>query len=74
MKIYTCDDFEGHYPVGAAAVVVAPDRPAARVLLARALTERGLPYRGTRGQGAEPTLTELDTTTAAAFVLVDGNY
>lgn len=74
MKVFICDDFEPHYPVGAAAVVVAPDMPAARVLLARQLTEHGLPYVHFSGQGREPTLRELNLRTPSATVIVDGNY
>lgn len=75
MKIYTCDDFRGHYPVGAAAIVVAEDIVQARVLLAQKLAEHGLVYRSASAdQGREPHLKELDITQPSATVLVDGNY
>lgn len=69
MNIYTCTEFQGHWPVGTAAVVVAQDRGHARRLLNRELKERGLP---------EVTSTEgiklVDTAVAKALILLDGEY
>lgn len=42
MRVYTCNDFKGHYPVGRAAVVVAPNRKRAAFLLEQALEKEGL--------------------------------
>ena len=54
MKVFTCRDFTGFYPVGTAAVVVAEDIGAATVALRNALIDNGLP-------GDDFTLRELDT-------------
>lgn len=40
--IFTCNDFQGHWPVGAAAVVEAPDPEAAATRLSIALKDIGL--------------------------------
>jgi hypothetical protein len=69
MNIFTCTSFEGYWPVGAAAVVVAPSIETACQLLADALTERGLPQKITPDQ-----LDALDITQQRAVVLVDGQY
>ena len=66
MRVWTSSDFFGHYPVGSAAVVVAPDEATALRLLSEELTSRGLRSSGT--------LVELDLSTPKAVVLVDGDY
>lgn len=67
MRVFTCDDHAGLYPVGTASVVVATDEGEAHALLRQALIERGL--------GGEPfTLSELDTSQPQALVLRDGDY
>ncbi len=43
MNTYTCNDFTGHYPVGVAAVILAPDRKQALAKLNATLKEAGLP-------------------------------
>ena len=43
MKVFTCNDFEGFYPVPTAAVVVAEDIGSAAVALRNALIDNGLP-------------------------------
>lgn len=42
MRVYTCTDFTGHYPVGTAAVVIAPNRKRAVELLEKELKNIGL--------------------------------
>ena len=42
MKVYTCNNFQGFYPVGSAAVVVARDVYHARQQLLHALKDHGL--------------------------------
>lgn len=67
MKIFTCTDHKGLWPVGVASVVVARDKYEARTLLDAELVARKLevtPY----------VLKELDTETPAAHVLHDGGY
>lgn len=68
MKVYTCDNFEGHYPVGAAAVIVAANPLAAKLMLEDHLREIGLPQ-------TKPNLEikELPMKPGVT-VLVDGNY
>lgn len=68
MRIFTCIDFEGHYPVGTTAVVAATDATEARELLTAALNARGLV------QDRPVTIVEMDVTTPRAYVLRDGDY
>lgn len=68
MAVWTCNDFEGLYPVGTAAVVVADTEDQARRLLDDELTHRSLkqlqPYR----------LVPLDISTPQVVLLADGDY
>lgn len=68
MKVFYCTDHDGHWPVGVASIVVAPNEETARSALAHRLNELGL-----KGDEAF-TLTELDTTKAQILVLRDGDY
>ena len=68
MKLYTCTNFEGHYPVGTAAVVVATDKAHAFELLAAELARLGLK------QSHPLQFNERDMSVGAVFVLNDGNY
>ena len=69
MKVWINDSFTGHYPVGTAAVVVAETAEQAAELLNKAMAKRGL---------HEPTsagfMRKVDTRTAAAVILCDGDY
>ena len=68
LKVFTCTDHEGHWPVGVASVVVAADETEARDLLLVELRSRGLRHD-------EPfTLEEIRTDRPRAFVLMDGDY
>ena len=67
MKVFTCNDHKGHWPVGASSVVVAKSKKGARTLLQKELDSQGL------GAG-EFTLKELDLTKPHAIVLTDGEY
>lgn len=68
MKIFTCTDHDGHYPVGVASVVVAHDENEARTILAAALRACGL-------NGDQPfTLHWLPTDALCVRILNDGNY
>lgn len=70
MKVYVTTGFRGHYPVGTAAVVVAENEEQALLMLNVELRDYGL----------GPTTLEdaafhkVDTRTAKALVLNDGNY
>lgn len=69
MKVFTVTGFEGHWPVGTCAVIVARDRGHARRLLNAKLKTHGL-------EPVEDT-TEfklLDTSVTHAEILADGNY
>lgn len=66
MRVFTCNDFTGHYPVGSAAVVIAKDEHHAEEILRLSLGERGL--------SGDFTLKELNVTEAGAVILADGNY
>jgi hypothetical protein len=68
MKIYTCTDHEGHWPVGVCSVIVANSEEEAAKLLAIELHKHGL------HKNKPFTLQELDTTSPRAFVLRDGDY
>ena len=67
MKVFTCNNFEGHFPVGTSAVVVAKDLGSATVRLRNALIDNGLP-------GDDFTLKELDTNREFTVILQDGDY
>ncbi len=67
MRVFTCTDHAGVWPVGVASIVVAPDEQAAREILAAELARHMLK--------PEPfTLTEVDLGTPSAIILRDGNY
>lgn len=64
MKVYYSNDFSGHYPVGASAIVRAESAEEAKALLSQALEQQGLKFNGTltefRGKGV--------------VILQDGDY
>jgi hypothetical protein len=66
-QVFWATDFNGHWPVGTAAVVVADDLPTARNLLAEDLKRQGLDI-------GDAELTPLDTTRDVVLILNDGNY
>lgn len=68
LRVWTCDDFRGLYPVGSAAVVVAKDEETARTKLREALEDHGL------GEQGDLPLTEVLTDVPGVIILVDGNY
>lgn len=67
MRVFTTNDFTGHWPVGTGAVIVAVDEVHARGIMDDELRARRLPL-------APYTLTELDPEVPAVRVLTDGNY
>ncbi len=68
MRVFYCTDHDGHWGVGVASVIVAPNEDTARAALRDRLNQLGL-------KGDEPfTLTELDTSKAQILVLRDGDY
>lgn len=69
MNVYTCTKFNGFYPVGTAAVVVANTASFAAACLNYELENAGLE------QSAKPEdMILVDTTEAHAIILCDGNY
>lgn len=68
MKVYSCT-FSGHWPVGAAAIIVAPDKDAAKALMKTALKEQGLDVKN-----PDLELIEVDKKTMAVHILLNGDY
>jgi len=69
MNIYTNNQFSGFYPVGTAAVIVAPTADIATAILNAKLEAHGLPA------DAEEIDMELITTDEEGVrILCDGNY
>lgn len=83
MKVFTCTGFQGHYPVGTSAVVVAETAEAAALALREALQQEGLldsdapmsseAYSNWKSVTAN-SLLELDLTTPSCEILNNGNY
>lgn len=69
MQVYTCTTFEGFWPVGTAAVVVAPTRAQAVTILNARLKAHGLKPDVTMGD-----LQLVDLSRPGAAILRDGNY
>ena len=67
LRVFTCTDFEGHWPAGTSAVVVADDEKKAKTILSKWLRANGLSASGF-------TLTELDLRSPHALILQDGQY
>lgn len=68
MRVWTCTDFTGHWPVGVAAVVVAETAEQAAAMLSRevsAITPQAVDVAS---------LVELDTRAPCAVILNDGDY
>lgn len=68
MNVYYSKDFEGHYPVGAAALVVAKNKGAARKLLDQQLDSEGLK------QSKPYTLHKVSVSVPRVIMLLDGDY
>ncbi len=67
MNVYTVE-FDGYYPVGAVALVIAEDIKMAETLLNNKLQEMGLDLISYKD------IKQQDTTTRRVDVLLDGNY
>ncbi len=76
MRVYTCKELLGRWPVGTAAVVVANDRGHAKSLLEAKAKEHGL--LGTTDLKGTPLklddFIEVNITSANAVLLLDGDY
>ncbi len=73
MRVWTCTDHAGVWPVGVASIVVASSEAEARSLLEGELASRRLLHRPPRAP-FDFTLEEVDLEMARAIVLCDGNY
>ena len=71
MKVFYATGFQGHWPVGTSAVMVAKDRDEALYLLGVELAKHGLKPGDAYGDFE---VVELDTSVANAVVLQDGEY
>lgn len=69
MKVFTCSTFDGYYPVGAAAVVVAGNAMDAARILEEELSKIGLDQTVNHNN-----MTELNTSDLNCVILQDGNY
>lgn len=69
MNVYTCTEFTGFWPVGAAAVVVAPDSSTAADMLNAELRKISLP-----GDAKTKDMQEVPTSAPLVCILLDGNY
>lgn len=67
MKVFSCRDHAGFWPVGTASVIVAPTKTKARMLLRAALLEAGLSGHGF-------TLQEVPLDEPRVLILNDGDY
>lgn len=69
MKVFTCNDFKGAWPVGTAAVIVADNIGEARAALMAELSRLNLP------QGVDPiTIHQVHTSKPQVIILCDGDY
>lgn len=69
MKVFTNNKFDGYWPVGSAAVVVADSAASAAGILQNQLNIMGLFQEVSPGD-----MIELSTTENGCIILFDGNY
>jgi hypothetical protein len=67
-KVYTVTGFDGHWPVGTSAVIVADNMKHATTMLEEELTKRGLKI------GDSCKIVRLPLTTDSVHILQDGDY
>ena len=67
MKVFICNDFEGFYPTGTAAVIVAETITEAESRLVDELVRIGL-------KNQSVTLTEIPLDVVSVIILNDGDY
>ena len=68
MKVFYCTTFEGVWPVGTAALIVAENTDDARILLKNKLKSIGLDLK------SDNALVEVDASEPKAIVLCNGDY
>lgn len=69
MKVFTCCEFEGHWPVGTAAIAVAKDKESAKINLQKKLGEIALTQ-----EIEMDSIKEVDLSVEHVDILCDGNY
>lgn len=67
MKLFTCNDHHGHWPVPTASVVIAESEEEARTMLTQELESRGI-------EVFDFTLVEIAPNKRQVVVLSDGEY
>lgn len=72
LRVWTCTNFRGHWPVGAAATIVAANEDEAKKHLLDALAQIGLTQ--SEEDAADLKFEELPMVDGLVRVLVDGNY
>lgn len=54
LRVFSCDNFKGHYPVGNTIVVMATDEEVARAMIEKELKDAGLKLDGDIVEHTEP--------------------
>lgn len=67
MKLFTCNDHNGHWPVPTASVIIAKSKDEAKEMLIKELKDRGI-------SDNQFTLTEINPNKKQVIVLSDGEY
>lgn len=71
MKVYTCKGFDGHYPVGTTAIIVAHSRVQAEELLNAELLAQDLPPLSRQ---SNVTVVETPLDRPFCTILLNGDY
>lgn len=74
MKIFTCNNFIGHYPVGTAAVMSAENEEQARAILATELERVGLLKYNNPANWEIVEFPTIALLTPTCLILRDGDY
>lgn len=69
MNVYTCTGFTGVQPTGTAALIMAPNKEYAKVLLERELASRGL-----KQEIKLENIVRVSTMISRVEILCDGDY
>ena len=69
MKVFTNNKFEGFWPVGSAAVIIAEDKESAARLLSNQLSDIGL-----NADIGIDNMIEINTEDEQVIILCDGDY
>lgn len=72
MKIFYTNEFEGVWPTGTAAIIVAKDEKAAKLLFEAEAQRQGL--TGKQSDGSDINLKELGLKNEQAIILNNGGY